>query len=77
MTGSLLGALGMIARRYGRPIVADPKGSAHSKYRGMDVLTPNLRELEMMHDHRVASEEDLRRAARRLIKSVGLKALVV
>jgi D-beta-D-heptose 7-phosphate kinase/D-beta-D-heptose 1-phosphate adenosyltransferase len=77
LTAGLLDTLSTLAHKHGRPIIADPKGSDHAKYRGIDVLTPNLHELELLDGHRIAGEDDLRRVARRLIRSVGLKALVV
>ncbi len=46
--GSLHDCQGLIAlaRRHGVPVLVDPKGRDFSRYRGADVLTPNLTELE-------------------------------
>ena len=39
-------ALIALARKAGRPVVADPKGVDFSRYRGATVITPNLKEFE-------------------------------
>jgi len=77
LTPGLLGTLSSVASKHSKPIVVDPKGVDYSKYRGADVLTPNVRELELMDGRPVRGQEDLRRAARRLIRGADLKALVV
>jgi len=77
LTAGLLTTLSTITREHSKPVIADPKGSDHLKYKGIDILTPNVQELELMDGGLIASEESLRKAARRLIRSAGLKALVV
>src|SRR5690625_5765032 len=39
-------ALIALARRHKVPVLVDPKGNDFSRYRGADILTPNLQELE-------------------------------
>ena len=64
------------ARRHGRPVVIDPKGSDFTKYRGATVLTPNLSEFEAIVGH-CTSEEEIVVKGSRLRESLGLAALLV
>jgi len=44
VTPALLGRIIEISKSEGKPIIADPKGLDFSKYAGVSVLTPNLKE---------------------------------
>ncbi len=45
--GHLIG----LARRAGKPVVVDPKGTDYAKYRGATVVKPNLREAQLVCHH--------------------------
>ncbi len=65
-------------RRLGVPVVADPiKAPDYSKYRGATLLTPNRLETELASGMRLAGDDAIRRAARRLVRDLRLNALVV
>ncbi len=64
-------------RDRGIPVLVDPKGHDYLKYRGADLLTPNLREASLAVGAPITDEEELRRAGRKLIKLCGLKALTI
>ena len=66
-----------IATAAGKPVIADPKGPNFMKYRGASVVTPNLGEAEQAAGLRIAGEEGLREAARRLREALGGGALLV
>jgi D-beta-D-heptose 7-phosphate kinase/D-beta-D-heptose 1-phosphate adenosyltransferase len=65
------------AHRRGVSVLVDPKGQDYSKYRGADLLTPNLREATLAVGHPIASDADLERAGRQLIRQCGLQAIVI
>jgi D-beta-D-heptose 7-phosphate kinase/D-beta-D-heptose 1-phosphate adenosyltransferase len=55
------------AKKAGKTVIVDPKGSDYSRYRGADVITPNLRELAEATGMECASDEDVTLAAQSLI----------
>lgn len=65
-----------MAKEKGIPVICDPKGQDFKKYRGADVLTPNLKEvfiaagMETGHD-------SLEAASRKIMRQTGVKALAV
>jgi len=65
----------------GRPFVlVDPKGRDFSKYAGADLLTPNEKELmdaSNDNDPRVRDEDVVRRRARRLMRRLAFRAMLV
>ncbi|MBN1868860.1 D-glycero-beta-D-manno-heptose-7-phosphate kinase [Candidatus Sumerlaeota bacterium] len=65
------------ARERGIPVLVDPKGKDYSRYRGADILTPNLRELSLAIGRNVSSEAELQAAGDELIALCDLQALVV
>lgn len=64
------------ARAKNIPVLVDPKGGDFSRYRGADLVTPNLKEFEQVAGA-VADAEDMRAKARRLRKTHGLRKLLV
>ena len=57
-------------------VIVDPKQKDFKKYSGVDLITPNLREFEMMVGH-CANEEELRLNSEKLIKDLSINALLV
>ena len=76
--GGLLHVQQMIerARRQGKPVLVDPKGSEYSRYRGATVLTPNRSEFREVAG-RWSDEGDLALRAQKLRKELQLEALIV
>jgi D-beta-D-heptose 7-phosphate kinase/D-beta-D-heptose 1-phosphate adenosyltransferase len=65
------------ADRLGRPVIIDPKGTDFTRYRGATVLTPNLKELAEASRMLVDGDASVIRAARQLMSSCDLQAVVV
>jgi D-glycero-beta-D-manno-heptose-7-phosphate kinase len=65
-----------MARRQGKPVLVDPKGSDYERYRGATLLTPNRSEFREVAG-RWGSEEDLARRAQELRARLDLEALIV
>ena len=54
-------------------VIADPKGRDFSRYQGVDVITPNKKELSEATSMAVDSDDEIVAAARSVIKSAGVK----
>ncbi|MEO4001014.1 bifunctional D-glycero-beta-D-manno-heptose-7-phosphate kinase/D-glycero-beta-D-manno-heptose 1-phosphate adenylyltransferase HldE [Mesorhizobium sp. CAU 1732] len=76
--GTLSDTQGLIetARKHGKPVLVDPKGSDFARYRGATLLTPNLSEFETIVGA-CATDEILTRKGAELIETLGLDALLV
>jgi rfaE bifunctional protein kinase chain/domain len=64
------------ARRLGKPVLVDPKGSDYARYRGATLLTPNRGEFREVAG-RWKDEADLARRAQELRRELALDALIV
>jgi len=64
------------ARQRNIPVLVDPKGSDFNKYRGADLMTPNMSEFEAVVGP-VTSEQDLISKAQTLIKQLDIKAILI
>ena len=64
------------ARRHGKPVLVDPKGSEYGKYRGATLLTPNRSEFREVAG-RWKDEADLERRAQKLRADLDLEGLIV
>ena len=76
LTPAVLDGVFAAARAYGRPVVVDPKGRDFTRYRGASVLTPNRRELAEATGLAAAADDEVERAARRLLADTGVGAVV-
>ncbi len=65
-----------LAKAAGIPVLVDPKGSDFSIYHGASLITPNLKEFEMIVGH-CPHEQDIIGRGRHLINQYGLEALLV
>jgi rfaE bifunctional protein kinase chain/domain len=64
------------ARRAGRPVLVDPKGSDYGRYRGATVITPNRAELAQVVGA-WTNEDQLHERAQALREQLGLEALLL
>ena len=64
------------ARKAGKPVLIDPKGSDYSRYSGASVITPNRAELQQVVGA-WGSEEELRSKSRALREKLGLDSLLL
>lgn len=65
------------SHRRGLKVVTDPKGRDYSRYRGVDMLTPNQKEASDASGVTVVDEATSAEAARLIQKSVRANALVI
>ncbi len=66
-----------LAKKAGKPIVVDPKGGDYALFAGASVITPNRAELALVTGCSVESEADLVAAAKALLESVSIGAVLI
>lgn len=66
-----------LAKQAGKPVVVDPKGSDYAHYAGASVITPNRAELALVTGRSIENEEELVAAAKALLETVELNAVLV
>ena len=75
--GSIAAKIIKLARQAKKTVIVDPKGTDFGRYRGADLITPNLNELAAATGLRVDTDADVVKAARRLIRDHRFGAVVV
>ena len=64
------------AKKKNKLVLVDPKGKDFGKYKGADVITPNLSEFEDVVG-KIKSENNLTKKGKDLIKTLNLKSLLI
>lgn len=77
LTPKVLSTVIAAANASGIPVLADPKGTDYSRYRGATILTPNRKEAEAASDITVNSDASLALAAKAIMERAGLNYLLV
>ena len=77
LTKNVLSFLVKEAKRRGKIVVADPKGDDYSKYKEINVLTPNKSELEKASNIKITNNSNLERAARLISERYKNDAILV
>ncbi len=66
-----------LAAEAGKPVLVDPKGRNFERYRGAALVKPNLKELSEATGMNVRNDAEIEAAAKGLLQSSGLAALLV
>lgn len=77
LTPRLVAAVIARARKLGKPVIVDPKGSDYSVYRGATVITPNRGELGEATRRPVETHAELAVAAKAMARAVKSEAVLV
>jgi D-beta-D-heptose 7-phosphate kinase/D-beta-D-heptose 1-phosphate adenosyltransferase len=77
LTPRVVGAVIARAKKLGKPVIVDPKGSDFSIYRGATVITPNRKELTEATRRPVDTHAELAAAAKVLGRAVKSEAVLV
>jgi D-beta-D-heptose 7-phosphate kinase/D-beta-D-heptose 1-phosphate adenosyltransferase len=77
LTPKVIAAVIAAARKAGKPVVVDPKGTDFSVYRGATLITPNRLELAAATRRAADGDAETVRAAEVLRKIVGARAVLV
>ncbi len=65
------------AKKAKKPVIVDPKGADFGRYKGADLITPNLKELVGATGLATATDADVVKAAKKLIKQYRFVAVIV
>ncbi|MBI5434249.1 MAG: D-glycero-beta-D-manno-heptose-7-phosphate kinase [Planctomycetes bacterium] len=77
LVNELIAAVISAARAGGIPVLVDPKGNDYARYRGATLVTPNRKEAEEAIGRKLASLDDVPKAAEELIAIASLDAAVI
>lgn len=77
VAGGVVGRIIDLAHRHGLPVVVDPKGHEYGRYRNVDLIKPNRKELGEAVGRTVADERDATAAARELMERHRVKNVLV
>jgi len=77
LTERVMGTVFREARRAEIPVIVDPKRRDFRAYRGAAAIKPNAREIAAAWGRPIASQAELERAGRSLLRATGCEALVV
>lgn len=65
------------ARRLGKPVIVDPKGTNYAKYRGATVVKPNIQEVQQVVKDEIEDQGVLVEASRHLVGLLEGAALLI
>ena len=77
LDGGVAGEIIAAAAKAGKTVVVDPKGTDYRRYKGANVISPNLRELGQATRMAVETDEDIGLAAGQLIEDLEFPAVLV
>ncbi|AJD54231.1 MULTISPECIES: D-glycero-beta-D-manno-heptose-7-phosphate kinase [Thalassospira] len=75
--GDVVAATIAAARKAGKPVIVDPKGTDYSIYRGATVVTPNRAEAQAATGIDIQSDEDAIAAATKIITECGIENVLL
>ncbi len=73
----LIAGITKAAGKHGKMVIADPKGSDYSKYKGINIITPNKKEASEASGIEINDENGVKTAARRLFNIFKGDALLI
>ena len=77
LTKRVLAELIQLCTDFGCPVIADPKGRDFSRYRGVSLLTPNRKEVELASGMKINSPESLLSVGISLQQKLDLESLLI
>jgi D-beta-D-heptose 7-phosphate kinase/D-beta-D-heptose 1-phosphate adenosyltransferase len=76
LTPRVIKALIALAQSHQLPIIVDPKGTDFARYRGATIITPNRKELELATGLKAGSDDEVEKAALKLITDCGIQSVL-
>lgn len=77
ISASLMDIVTATAQKYGKFVIADPKGLDFSKYSGVSMITPNKKEASLAAGIDIIDEATLNRAGSRLLDLAGSESVLI
>ena len=76
LTPELIKQLIKLAKKAKIPVIVDPQGNNYSHYKGVDIVTPNRKELSLATGMPANSDKQIRLAANKLISDHNIKSIL-
>lgn len=77
LSRDIISFISKAARKHRKLIIADPKGSDYSKYKGVNIITPNKKEASEASGIVINSEENIKDAAKKLFDVFNGNAVLI
>ena len=77
VSADLVAALVAQAAQRSIPVLVDPKGHDYSKYAGVTLITPNLKEAELAAAQPINTDDDMLHAAGRIMQTAKCPSLLI
>ena len=76
LTPELIKQLIKLAKKAKIPVIVDPQGNNYSHYKGVDIVTPNRKELSLATGMPANSDKQIKLAANKLISDHNIKSIL-
>ena len=76
LTPEMIKQLIKLAKKAKIPVIVDPQGNNYSHYKGVDIVTPNRKELSLATGMPANSDKQIRLAANKLISDHNIKSIL-
>ena len=77
VTKNILKKIIVYSKKYKKPVIVDPKSLDFEKYKGATIITPNIKELELVVGKKLINEKEIVDASRKLISKFNFRYLLV
>jgi len=77
LTPRVLKSVISIAKKSGKPVIIDPKGTDYSNYAGATLITPNKKEASLASGIEINDHDSLCRAGKMLLEHLKLSAVLI
>ncbi len=77
VTGTLISQIVQICKKYGKPVLADPKGLDFRKYAGVTLITPNKKEASLASNIDIVDDRSMREAASAIMEKTETNKLLI
>ena len=77
ITKNILKKIISFSKSHKKPVILDPKSSNFEKYKGVTIITPNIKELEKVMKKKLINDNEIIDASRKLISKYNFNHLLV
>ena len=77
ITKNILKKIISFSRKHKKPVILDPKSTDFDKYKGVTIITPNIKELEEVVKKKLINNKEIIDASRKLISKFNFAHLLV
>ena len=77
ITKNILKKIICFSKNHKKPVIVDPKSTDFEKYKGVTIITPNIKELEVVMKKKLINDKEIIDASRKLISKFNFSHLLV